>query len=137
MSKSNSKKTNQLGMPIGTASNRLRKSILWSCVQRLSEDICFQCGEKITSVDELSIEHKKPWLDSEDPVDTFFDISNIAFSHISCNIGAARKHKAECGTESAYQRGCRCDRCKSCAAESSRKRYCPSKRRERYLRLEK
>ena len=29
-----------------------------------------------------------PWLDSINPKESFFDINNIAFSHLSCNVGA-------------------------------------------------
>jgi len=47
-----------LGMPIGTASNRLRKMILFDLVQRLRLDDCYRCGKKITDVKNLSIEHK-------------------------------------------------------------------------------
>ena len=32
-----------------------------------------------------------PWLDSSTPLETFFDLDNITFSHNSCNISAARK----------------------------------------------
>jgi hypothetical protein len=81
----NKVKAAQLGMPIGTAAGRLRKKILFSLLQRLDEDVCFKCGEEIESTDELSIEHKKPWLHTDDPVGLFFDIDNIAFSHLSCN----------------------------------------------------
>ena len=39
-------------------------------------------------VDEFSVEHKIPWLDSDDPIGLFFSLDNIAFSHHSCNSGA-------------------------------------------------
>lgn len=82
---SNEKRFQQLGMPHGTAANRLRKMILFSLVQQTELDICFKCGEIINSVENLSIEHKAPWLDSEDPRKLFFDLDNIAFSHSRCN----------------------------------------------------
>lgn len=87
----NNKKNEQLGMPFGTASARLRKSILFSLLKETNKNICFQCGKPIELEDELSIEHKVPWLDSDNPKDRFFDISNIAFSHLSCNVSAARR----------------------------------------------
>ena len=114
--KNNRKKSEQLGMPLGTASGRLRKNVLFSLVQRLGEDICFQCGERIKSIDNFSIEHKVPYLDSDDPVGLFFDLENIAFSHLRCNVRAARRQigtNAVCGTISKYRYGCRCDACKS------------------------
>jgi hypothetical protein len=85
------KKTKQLGMPIGTATHQLRKQILFSLVMRCGLDICFQCGMRITRVEDLSIEHKVPWLDSDDPVRLFFDLSNISFSHLRCNVSAGRR----------------------------------------------
>lgn len=115
------KKDIQLGMPIGTASGRLRKSILFSLLKELNKNYCFQCGSEITNEEDLSIEHKIPYLDSDNPKDLFFDLNNIAFSHLDCNIGAARKtSKIESkedprfkhGSRIGYRRGCRCDDCK-------------------------
>ncbi|AXQ67738.1 helix-turn-helix protein [Bacillus phage Kioshi] len=91
MGKSNAKKSEQLGMPLGTASNRLRKSIMFSLVQEAKKDTCFQCKEKITDIANFSIEHMTPWLDSEDPTGNFFSLDNIAFSHTKCNYSAARQ----------------------------------------------
>jgi hypothetical protein len=87
----NQKKTEQLKMPIGTATAILRKDILFNLIQKCGLDICFQCGNKIEFVDDLSIEHKVPWLDSNDPVKNFFNLENIAFSHLKCNICSSRK----------------------------------------------
>ncbi len=85
------KKKEQLGMNPSTASGRLNKNLLFMFVKKCEMDVCHQCGKKIDCVEELSIEHKTPWLDSEDPVKLFFDLDNIAFSHKSCNYSAARK----------------------------------------------
>lgn len=87
----NSKKSEQLGMPFGTASAKLRKSILFRLLEETGKNICFQCGRKIESEAELSIEHKIPWLDSDNPVNLFFNLDNIALSHLTCNVSAARK----------------------------------------------
>lgn len=84
-------KSKQLGMNHSTASSRLKKNLLWSYVVKCGDDVCFQCGEKINSVDDLSVEHKKPWLHSENPLELFFDEDNIAFSHLVCNVASARK----------------------------------------------
>lgn len=87
----NRKKNIQLGMPYGTACNKLRKSLLFSLIKELNKNVCYQCGKIIESEDELSIEHKIPFLDSEDPKKLFFDLNNIAFSHLKCNAKAARR----------------------------------------------
>ncbi len=78
-------KDDQLGMPLGTASGKLRKQILFHLLVKLNENVCFKCDEKILNVDDLSIEHKKNWLHTENPKELFFDIENIAFSHMKCN----------------------------------------------------
>lgn len=83
------KASNQLGMHEATARGRLSRLILFSFAQRLELDTCFRCGEKIERVEDLSIEHKVPWLDVDPAL--FWDLNNIAFSHLSCNSGAARQ----------------------------------------------
>ena len=126
---SNEKKTKQLGMNHSTAQGRLKKRILFMLVQRLKLDTCFQCKNLIVDVDDLSVDHKKPWLD-EDPR-LFWDMGNIAFSHRSCNSSAARyntkkgrvKFEKKIGNREEedghyisrtwYDRGCRCDGCKA------------------------
>ena len=126
---SNEKKTKQLGMHYSTAQHRLRKRILFMFIQRLKLDSCFQCKNLIVDVDDMSIDHKKPWLDEDTRF--FWDMGNIAFSHRSCNSSAARyntksgrkkfAHKIgdrreEDGhypSRTWYDRGCRCDQCKA------------------------
>jgi hypothetical protein len=73
----------QLGMPPGTAAGRLRKIILFHLLCRLEENICFKCAKEIVTVDELSIEHKEPWEGRS--AELFWDLNNIAFSHLRCN----------------------------------------------------
>lgn len=91
----------------------VQKVLIFALLKEAGKNYCFQCGAEIELEKDLSIEHKVPWLDSEDPKDLFFDLNNIAFSHLTCNISAARqtrelKHPS---TES-YKRGCRCDECR-------------------------
>ena len=114
MTTSNKKRHLQLGMPFGTAQGRLRKMIMFQMIQKLGLDICFQCGKKIETVEELSIEHKIPWLDKENAKELFWDLDNIAFSHLNCNVSAGRRHnKGDIKHPSitSYQRGCRCLEC--------------------------
>lgn len=92
----------QLGMPIGTAQHRLRMQIMFQLVQETQRDACFVCGDPITSVDELSIEHKLAWLGED--TQRFWDLDNIAFSHRLCNrprtsLGPPRKHPTREGYE--------------------------------------
>lgn len=77
------KKDDFLGMPHGTAANRLRKQILFKYVKLVGDHFCSKCGAEIESVDDLSIEHVKPWEGRD--VELFWDLDNIAFSHRACN----------------------------------------------------
>ena len=91
MDNNNRRKNELLGMNHGTATHRLRKAIMFQMVKRLGEDICSRCGEKIENIDDLSIEHLRAWQLAEDPVIAFFDLNNVAFSHLRCNIKASIK----------------------------------------------
>ena len=48
---SKKKKKNQLGMDPGTASHRLKKSILFDFTKRLDLNWCYQCGAEINNID--------------------------------------------------------------------------------------
>lgn len=91
MSKWNKINADLLGMSWGAACNRLRKKVLFSLIVRLGENSCYRCGNEILSVDDLSLEHKNAWRQAADPVESFFDLDNISFSHLSCNSAAASK----------------------------------------------
>lgn len=93
--KGNENKYRLLGMPYGTACARLRKALLYECASRLGLCVCFQCGEPIEDVESFSIDHKEAWMSANDPVDAFFNLDNIAFSHLSCNIKAASRQAEE------------------------------------------
>lgn len=86
MSDSNKRKAKFLGMPYGTASARLKKQLMFKFAQELGYDKCYACGKPIETAEDLSVEHKEPWLERESGVEKFWDLDNIAFSHLSCNI---------------------------------------------------
>lgn len=97
MYSSNERRAKLLGMPWGTANGRLRKSILFSLLHKHNENNCYRCGLVIERVEDLSIEHKLPWENVS--VSLYWDIENIAFSHLKCNVphrqngGAAYRRK--------------------------------------------
>ncbi len=121
MEQGNIKKASQLGMPQGTASNRLRKAIIFDLLCKQNLNYCFQCSQIIDNVSELSIEHKVPYLDSENPVQLFFDLDNIAFSHLNCNMAASRKNTRYIHpSRNSYQKGCRCKDCQAINAKAKK-----------------
>ena len=95
MNKGNKRKSDALGMSHGTAANRLRKMIMFSLVVCLKENVCYRCGGEILSEADLSIEHKKAWLQADNPLDCFFDLENVTFSHLSCNVAAAHQPRKQ------------------------------------------
>ena len=137
MNKSNDKKSKQLGINFSTAQNRLKKKILFMLIKRLKLDECYRCKKLIVESSDLSIDHKKAWLDKYTRL--FWDLGNIAFSHRSCNSSAARFHtksgwkdfehkvgnrEEEEGhyiSRTWYDRGCRCDGCKKAKSLTRRK----------------
>lgn len=83
MSDRTEKKSSFLGMNFGTAHRRLLKQLLFRSLQRGNEDVCFKCGERIEKIQDLSIEHIKPWEGIS--VELFWNLDNITFSHVKCN----------------------------------------------------
>jgi hypothetical protein len=103
-SNSNQVKSRILGMTYGKAQHRLRKSIMFMLAQRCSMDICHQCGKRIDTESEISIEHIVAWEKSNDPLKSFSDLDNIAFSHLVCNIKAASKPNKRFSSKTEQQR---------------------------------
>src|SRR5690242_5257396 len=83
------KRHQQLGMNFSTATQRLRKSLLFHLAVKTGH-VCHRCSAPLC-LEDFSIEHVKPWLDSDDPVRLFFDLENIQFSHLKCNTAMARR----------------------------------------------
>lgn len=79
----------ELGMNYGAAQGRLYRLVLFTVVQKAGLDTCYRCGKKIKTARELSIDHKEPWYKSDPAL--FWDMNNIAFSHLSCNCSHRRK----------------------------------------------
>jgi hypothetical protein len=119
------KKKQQLGMNPSTAANRLVKDILWKLIQDSGKDLCCKCGANM-SRETFSIEHVVPWLDSEDPVGLYFDLDNISFSHLKCNVADGRKPVKKYHTPA--------ERNAAKRPYDKLRTYCPIKRRERYER---
>lgn len=100
-------------MAVGTATNRLRKMLMFHFAQKCGMDICFQCNERIESAEDLSIEHMVPWRRKPNAKELFYDLNNIAFSHQRCNcIGRRQRRPQPCPSLTAYRNGCRCEGCK-------------------------
>ena len=130
---SNAKKSEILGMPFGTANGRLRKMLLFKLAGErdpFGRLRCYQCGTEIPSVDDLSIEHKEAWMTAENPFMAFFNLENIAFSHLACNVGAANRNRTHCSNGHEYtdentrfRPGSSGRECRECARRRSEERY--------------
>lgn len=125
-------KRTRLGMDPGTAANRLVKDLLFDLAMKAGHK-CFRCSGDLTR-ETFSIEHKESWLRAPEPAAAFFDLSNVAFSHLACNSSARHRTYSPCGTRPAYKRGCRCDQCRTAERNRVPKRtLSPAERHERYL----
>lgn len=83
----------QLGMSHGAAANRLRKMVLFRQLKKYGDNICARCSKMIEQIEELSIEHLKPW-ENVSP-ELFWNLDNVAFAHMSCNAAARRPPSAQ------------------------------------------
>lgn len=75
---------------------RLRKISRHTLVQDILFDFvikaghkCFRC-RKVLRRKDFTIDHKIPWLGDEKSSIVYFDLKNIAFSHLGCNVKARR-----------------------------------------------
>ena len=107
-----------LGVSVSTAVNRLQRDLIFDFISKAGE-VCYRCHKPMTRED-FSIEHKTAWMGSSNPVETFFDVDNIAYSHLSCNSKAAHDDKFR-GHPSWYQlkQGCKCEECLSLRKEAN------------------
>lgn len=117
-------KTKLLGMSFITARYRLDRDLLFKFAVALGYK-CHRCGGDLCR-DTFSVDHKELWTKAEDPVQSFFDVDNIAFSHHGCNskFTSRTKHHTE---EAKLENRRRINN------KSNAKRYTPEARRERYL----
>lgn len=85
---SNDVKRDTLGMSPSTATSRLRKVLLFNLLKKHEENLCFRCGLAILKEEDLSVDHIKPWQGVSSEL--FWDLENIAFSHLKCNSAVTR-----------------------------------------------
>lgn len=87
------RRQNLLKMGIGKANHHLKKSIMFYLAGKLSLLTCHRCKQPIAHVQQFSIDHKESWQKSANPIQSFFSLENIAFSHTSCNTAAAIRYR--------------------------------------------
>ena len=85
---SDKERAKQLGMSMTNAHRLLARMVVFRLFQRLGEDFCYRCGKKIETLKDFSFDHKEPWLHIS--ADLFWDVSNIAASHRTCNTSVRR-----------------------------------------------
>lgn len=124
--KSNLIKEQQLGMTHGKANNILKKRLMFELVKTLKKNVCFRCNELIECSHEFSIDHKTDWLHSDNPLEMFMDLENIAYSHLKCNSVASRKPHKLTGLDDPRMihglggydhKGCKCEICSNAKKE--------------------
>lgn len=118
------KRSRLLGMSFMTARQRLDRDLLFAFATAAGHK-CYRCGGELTR-DDFSVEHKEHWTGASDPKAAYFDLSNIAYSHVHCNSKFSTRNR-----EHSYAKGCRCDECKA-EKRSYRSEYSADKRRDRY-----
>ena len=121
------KKHLQLGMNPSTASARLIKDLLFKLAITQGH-VCYRCGKPLVR-ETFSVDHKVPWLDSDDPVGLYFDLENIAFSHLLCNFKVARRTNRKFHTPEE-----RAEATRILDAGYKRRDYTPEKRKEKFQR---
>lgn len=62
--------------------------VLFQLVKQVGRDACHRCGKPIDCPEDLSIDHRLPWLDVSATL--FWDLDNVTFSHRRCNSAARR-----------------------------------------------
>ncbi len=80
----NNKAESQLRMNPRTASHRLNRNIVISLLAETNRDKCLRCS-CLLNHDTWSVEHLEEWLDSPNPVESFFRLDNIGFVCKTCN----------------------------------------------------
>lgn len=58
---------------------------------KLGRVFCFRCACSIDKEEEFHLDHIDGYLDSDDPLQKYLDIDNIAASHPYCNIAAGQR----------------------------------------------
>lgn len=125
----NDEKSRLLGLSYSTARSRLERDLLFMLAKKLG-CLCHRCSLPLDDRENFSIDHKVAWMSAPDPKATFFDISNIEFSHHRCN-SAYTNRRLEHG-RGPYDRGCRCTICR--AARKATQPYIAERRRAQYER---
>lgn len=116
-------KKQQLGMAPSNARNQLIRMIIFDFICK-ENIVCYRC-ETNMSLENYSIEHKIAWLHSEDPVGLYFNLDNVTFSHLQCNVEARRHIKnnmVKHGLSRYNKYNCRCDVCVSAKSKANKTR---------------
>ena len=135
---SNERKATLLGESHGKANHRLRKMLLFKYAKLAGHLDCHQCKKPIENIDDFSIEHTISWQTADDPVSVFFNLDDIAFSHLGCNVAAAnrdhfvaeqvrKRNQTHClkgheFTSTNTSRGYKGRNCKMCCRDKMRRR---------------
>lgn len=87
-----------LEMGFAHANHRLKQQIIYNMAEKSRLNMCFKCGQKIRSVEDLSIEHINGWNNEQE----LLDINNISISHLHCNCGASNAGSGKLAKQYGY-----------------------------------
>lgn len=87
-----------LGSHLPSVTHKLKRQMILLMAQICGYDTCHKCKRKITTIKEMSIEHRVPWTNQEE----FLDIENLALSHLGCNSSTANAKKGKIGKQYGY-----------------------------------
>jgi len=121
----NDKDRLELGKSYAGAMRQLKTDLLYSLANRFGVMKCYHCGKHIGR-EEMSIEHKLPWRGVSPEL--FWDLDNVGFSHLLCNIGTTRQNPRplpppQHGKLTTYNNHkCRCIECTAASSTYQRNR---------------
>src|SRR5437868_6523848 len=79
------KKNHLLKENFSSACYKLKKNIMFGLAGQLGLLVCLRCKKVIECVKDFSVDNKEAWMCANDPIQSFYSLTNIAFSHTRCN----------------------------------------------------
>lgn len=70
---------------------------MFELVEKCNMDTYYRCDAENKNFEDFTIDHKESWLLSNESVNMFYSMGNIAFSHAKCNYeGGTNNYVSNC-----------------------------------------